>query len=111
MTVQEAKPIAQALADAAGCDHRTKDVSGVWRIPGGLNWPNKKKVERGRTLDPQPVRIAKPWTDDLIDPEALQTAVAPHSRPKSETSEHSRAADGGAQSSNCSLGAGRACAS
>ena len=31
----------------------------------------------------------------LIDPEALQAAVAAHSRPKSETSDHSRAGDSG----------------
>src|SRR4051794_30159563 len=34
LTVAEAKPIAQALVDAVGCDHGTKDLSHVWRIPG-----------------------------------------------------------------------------
>src|SRR5215212_4688750 len=78
LTTQEAKPIATALTNAIGCDHGTKDLSHVWRVPGTLNWPNKKKVERGRPLDPQSVRVAKPWTGDLIDPEALQAAVAAH---------------------------------
>lgn len=84
LTVQEAKPLAQALADAVGCDYRTKDVSGVWRIPGALNWPNRKKVERGRSLDPQPVRVARPWTGELIDPDALRGAVAAHVGPQAE---------------------------
>ncbi|MCO5132448.1 MAG: DUF3987 domain-containing protein [Xanthobacteraceae bacterium] len=68
----EAKPLAQALAECVGCDHRTKDVSGVWRIPGLLNWPNKIKLGRGRSADPQPVTVAKEWSGDLIEPEALQ---------------------------------------
>jgi hypothetical protein len=90
LSMDEAKPIAQALTDAMGCDHRTKDVSGVWRVPGMLNWPNKKKVARGRPLDPQPVRVDKPWTGELINPETLKAAVASHSRPKSEPAGHER---------------------
>jgi hypothetical protein len=43
----EAKPIAVAFGDAARCDARSKDISGIWRIPGTYNWPNKKNSNAG----------------------------------------------------------------
>lgn len=71
LTLTGAKPLAIALADAAGCDHGTKDISHVWRIPGTLNWPNFKKLERGRAAQPQMVKVAQPWTGELIAPTTL----------------------------------------
>lgn len=61
-----AKPLAEALANASNCDHGTKDISHVWRIPGTLNWPNFKKVERGRAAIPQLVRVAQAWTGEMV---------------------------------------------
>jgi Family of unknown function (DUF5906) len=77
----EAKPIAMALSNAVRCDARSKDVSGIWRIPGTHNWPNKKKLARGRPRDPQAVKVATPWAGELVEPEKLWEAVAAHSKP------------------------------
>jgi predicted P-loop ATPase len=77
LTNGEAKALAVSLSDFIGGDAGTKDLSHVWRVPGTLNWPNKKKVQRGRSLEPQPVRVAKPFTGTLIDPMTLQAALAP----------------------------------
>jgi Protein of unknown function (DUF3987)/RepB DNA-primase from phage plasmid len=81
---QEAHELAGTLADAIGCDHGTGDVVHIWRVPGTLNWPNRKKLERGRPHEPQPVKVASAWTRELIDPKALKAAVASHSTPDSE---------------------------
>jgi len=85
LTAGEAKALAIALSDFVGGDAGTKDLSHVWRIPGTLNWPNKKKLARGRSPEPQPVRIAKPFTGTLIEPEALQKALANKPNGKSST--------------------------
>jgi hypothetical protein len=69
LPLAEAKPLAEDLADAARCDHGTKDVSHVWRVAGTLNWPNRTKVARGRPLEPQPVMVATAWTGELIEPD------------------------------------------
>lgn len=74
----EAKPLAEGLAETIGCDSRTKDLSGVWRVPGALNWPNKRKADRGRPLDPAPVRIASPWNGELVDPDELRSVIRPN---------------------------------
>ncbi len=71
----DAKRLAMSLGDAVGCDPRSKDVSGIWRIPGTLNYPNKKKLERGRPREPQPVKVLQPWTGELIAPETLAEAI------------------------------------
>jgi predicted P-loop ATPase len=72
----EAKALAVALSDFVGADEGTKDLSHVWRVPGTLNWPNKRKLARGRSPQPQPVRVAKPFTGDLVEPDALRAALA-----------------------------------
>jgi RepB DNA-primase from phage plasmid len=78
----EAKSIAVALGDAIGADSRTKDVSGLFRIPGSLNWPTKRKLERGRSPVPQLVKTRLNWTGQLIEPEALQLAVKDFVKPQ-----------------------------
>ena len=70
-----AKALAVSLSDFVGGDAGTKDLSHVWRVPGTLNWPNRKKLERGRPPEPQLVRVAKPFTGTLVEPEALQAAL------------------------------------
>jgi RepB DNA-primase from phage plasmid len=77
----EAKPIAVALGDAVGADSRTKDISSLFRIAGTLNWPSKKKLERGRSALPQLVTVKTVWTDDLVEPEAIQVAVRDFVKP------------------------------
>ena len=57
MTPAEAKPFAVALQRATGADFGTADISHIWRIPGTLNWPTQKKIERGRSPEPFLVRL------------------------------------------------------
>src|SRR5262249_1540805 len=58
VAVEEARPLARALADVVGdTDGGTADPTHVWRVPGTLNWPKKAKVARGRPLLPQLVRF------------------------------------------------------
>jgi len=93
---EEAQPIADALQAATGSDHGTKDLAHVWRVPGTLNWPNKKKAERGRPIAPQPVKVAKPWAGNLTEPEALRDALAKHYKPGDNAKANEAKADGGA---------------
>jgi hypothetical protein len=73
------KPVAMRLKQFCGCDHGTADVSHVWRIPGTLNWPSKKKVEAGRPPEPQLVRVAQSLNGSvkLADLSAALTLPAP----------------------------------
>jgi hypothetical protein len=84
----EAKPLAIALADAVGCDHRTKDISGIWRIPGTLNWPTKTKLGRGRSPEPQLVKVSTPWTGELIVPEKLAEALPKKAKSAANEQQH-----------------------
>ena len=96
-SVEDAKPIAECLAEHAGCDHRTKDVSGVWRLPGTKNWPNKKKVEAGRPVDPTLAKAVEPWAASVTTLEGLRAALPPLEQPQFEPSppEESGQADPG----------------
>lgn len=76
----EAKPLAGALKRGAGSDHCTMDVSHVWRIPGTLNWPNKKKLERGRLPDPVAVTVGEPWDGSLTSVDELRAVLEPWMR-------------------------------
>jgi hypothetical protein len=65
-TVADAKPVAVALKEFAKCDHGTADMSHVWRVPGTRNWPNKRKVDAGRSPEPQTVHVVEPWDGSVI---------------------------------------------
>ncbi|MET4208224.1 DNA-primase RepB domain-containing protein [Bradyrhizobium sp. LA2.1] len=85
LTVAEAAPLAAALKRATGSDHGTADVDHVWRIPGTNNWPNRAKLERGRSPDPASVHYLQAWDGDLISVDAFRQALAPWaSAPASE---------------------------
>ncbi len=73
----EAKPLAAALKRATGSDHGTADIAHVWRIPGTLNFPNRKKLERGRSVDPASVFVVEGWQGDLISVEDMRAALEP----------------------------------
>jgi hypothetical protein len=75
----EAKTLARALKVAANADHCTVDMSHVWRVPGGLNWPNAKKLARGRPPEPVAVAVAEPWDGSLISAAELRAALEPWS--------------------------------
>lgn len=82
-TVEEAKPIAARLEAYAGVDTCSKDMSHVWRVPGCLNWPNRKKVHTdGRDRSPQLVKVAKEWDGSRTRLEDLDAAVPPLSAPE-----------------------------
>lgn len=80
----EAKPLAAALKRATNSDHGTADISHVWRIPGTKNWPNRKKLERGRSEDPVPVTVAQEWDGSLICVADFETALAPWAKAVAE---------------------------
>jgi hypothetical protein len=79
LLLSEAEPLAKALQKATGTDSGTGDIAHVWRVPGTLNWPNARKIKRGRSRIPQPVRVSTPWSGELVEPEKLLQAVAVHS--------------------------------
>jgi putative DNA primase/helicase len=73
--VSKAKPLAQRLKAHARCDHGTADCSHVWRVPGILNWPNRKKANEGRPLEPFTARIAVPFEGLVTSPADLDAAI------------------------------------
>jgi hypothetical protein len=83
--LDQAKPIAQRLKQAAQCDHGTADCSHVWRVPNTPNWPNKKKVDEGRSPDPQTVRVAADFFGQVHSVDDLNRAlpIREPSRPQS----------------------------
>ncbi len=77
LPVAEAKQLAGALKRAANADHCSIDMSHVWRVPGGLNWPNAKKLARGRNPHPSAVTVALPWDGSLTSVDELRIALEP----------------------------------
>jgi predicted P-loop ATPase len=75
LSPKDAKPLATKMSEAIGGDNGTKDISHLWRIPGTLNWPSKKKLERGRPDVPQLVTVKQEWNGDLVDTDVLWEAV------------------------------------
>ena len=57
--VAVAKGLAARLKQFAGADYCSIDMAHPWRVPGLLNWPNTKKHQAGRPLEPQLVAIVK----------------------------------------------------
>lgn len=74
----DAKQLATGLKRAANADHCTVDVSHVWRVPGTFNWPNAKKLARGRPANAARVTVAKQWHGTLTSTKDLRDALAPH---------------------------------
>lgn len=61
-----AEVLAKRLQLTAKCDHGTGDIDHVWRIPGTLNWPNRKKFKEGRSLEPVLVRTVLGGTGAVV---------------------------------------------
>lgn len=80
MSVADAKSVALALKEAAGCDHATADMSHVWRVPGVRNWPNKRKVDAGRSAEPQPVHVVEPWDGAVISLDDIRKVLPERQR-------------------------------
>lgn len=71
----ESKPLARALKEKTGDKNCVGDIARVMRVPGTLNWPSTSKINRGRSREPQPVRVIRPW-DSWTTAEELRAAVA-----------------------------------
>lgn len=84
MQVPEAKALAGALRRGANADHCTVDMAHVWRVPGTLNWPNAKKLARGRDPEPVPVTVAEPWQGAFSVIADLQQQLKPWAAEVSE---------------------------
>ena len=74
-SIKAAKDIAALLQEYSNCDHGTKDISHVWRICETLNYPNKKKVDEGRSPEPQKVKLIKKPGVVTTDPKTLEVAL------------------------------------
>lgn len=72
ISIDKAKYIAAMLQKYSGCDHGTKDISHVWRSADTWNYPNKKKVDEGRSPKPQRVKMIKEPGDITTDPDMLE---------------------------------------
>lgn len=77
MQVPEAKALASALKRGANADHCTVDMAHVWRVPGTLNWPNARKLARGRSPDPVAVTVAEAWDGSLTTIDHLRASLQP----------------------------------
>lgn len=77
MQVPEAKALASALRRGANADHCTVDMAHVWRVPGTYNWPNAKKLSRGRSPEPVIVTVAEPWQGAFSVVADLQQQLKP----------------------------------
>jgi RepB DNA-primase from phage plasmid len=76
VSTRDAAPIAKALCTATKTDSGTGDVAHVWRIPGTLNWPNAKKLERGRDPAPVEVKVIMPWDGSLHSFDDVKKAMS-----------------------------------
>jgi hypothetical protein len=50
--VDRYESIQEKLCDIVDADKGARGIGRLWRIPGLLNWPNKKKVQEGRAEAP-----------------------------------------------------------
>lgn len=78
----EAKEIALQLTQFTGCDKMSQVPSMVWRIPGLLNWPNKKKLNKGRSPIPFVVQVVQSWDENPTRVEDLRRALSTTVVPK-----------------------------
>jgi uncharacterized protein (DUF927 family) len=70
---QEGEALLAKLYRKCGGDSSIKNIAQYFRIPGGLNHPTKEKINRGRSPEPQRVKIIGEGAP--IDPDALSCAL------------------------------------
>jgi hypothetical protein len=65
----DAKPLGELIRKAAGADHDTGVITQPYRIPGTPNFPNAKKIARGRaTVSTKLIRVSdRLWTPGEIE--------------------------------------------
>ncbi len=81
LSPDESKPLAKALGELTGDKMCVADISRIMRVPGTLNWPNAAKIKRGRSPNPQPVRVKQAW-DSWTVVDNLRAVVAANVKPK-----------------------------
>lgn len=77
LSMERGKDLARAMTAASNSDSCSSDMAHVWRVPGTINWPNAKKIARGRSKHPKDVRIDLPWSGALTEVSALAEKLAP----------------------------------
>ena len=71
----EAKALAELAYRKCGGDHGGKDITHIWRVPETLNFPDWRKIERGRPETPQMVELIDGGTGEPVSAEALRAAL------------------------------------
>ena len=72
--VAEAKPVLTPLARCTGSDH-THSCDHAFRVPGTLNWPSRKKVEKGRSQIPFTARLTIPPAEPGLRLDELRATI------------------------------------
>lgn len=89
LSVTEAKNLGIRLKLFSCCDHGTRDMSHIWRLPGTKNYPNQKKLNEGRSPEPQTVNVVKSWGGSLTCPDELSNKLPEISDPIIQIENHS----------------------
>ena len=74
LSPQDAKALAILAHRKCGGDSGGKDISHVWRVPDTLNFPDWRKLARGRPETPQPVKLIG-GTGKPVDVERFRAAL------------------------------------
>jgi putative DNA primase/helicase len=95
-SVAEAKAVLSALARCTKSDH-TQSCDHVFRLPGTLNWPSRKKIEAGRSPIPYQAKltIAPVDWDIGLTLDQLRVAILEKYPDAFDRSAASAASDGG----------------
>jgi hypothetical protein len=76
--VDEAKPVLAGLARCTKSDH-TQSCVHVFRVPGTLNWPSRKKIAKGRSSVPWRARLSsiydESWEPISVTLDELRAAI------------------------------------
>lgn len=75
LSVERASAICTRLHAYAECDHCTKNPIQLYRLPGTLNFPDARKRARGRSPDPQPVRVIEAWDGHSTNGDKLDSVL------------------------------------
>ena len=94
----EAKELAALAYRKCGGDHGGKDITHIWRVPETLNFPDWRKIERGRPETPQMVELIE-GSGKPVSVEALRAALLamPDLHPEAKASGGAEQKSGGSK--------------
>lgn len=75
LCVAEVKNLGIRLKSFSCCDHGTADMSHIWRLPDTKNYPSQKKLNEGRSPEPQTVKVVKSWDGSLACLDTLSSRL------------------------------------